>query len=233
MSNTLSPEYTSPESQQHVIYVERAPEPKNGLAIFALIVAVVGLGFSLIPFTFFVALGAGFLALLLGFVAWRRTRKGRATNVKTAITAMVAGFLAVVMGIVGAVTLFNAVDDAVNDIDKSLAAEAKNDKPVAVQEGAAFTHDGYKVAAGWSIASQQYSGLTIKHLKVTNVDHGTDTGDIPMLTFSLWKGSENLAQIEASGNELAKGETTKMDAYSDSNLQRVPAFSTIKVADAF
>jgi len=229
LSNTID----TPDAPQQVIYVERAPEPKNGLAIVALILGVIGLVLGLVSLTGWLAIMAGFTATLLGLVAWRRKRKGRATAGKTAIMGTVAGLMAMVMGVIGMITLFTAVDDAVNGIDTSVSQETKNDTPAPVKEGAAFTHDGYKVAAGWKVASEQYGGLTIKHLKVTNVSHATDTGDTPMFTFSLWKGSENLAQIDASGNQLAKGETTKMDAYSDSSRTKVPAFDTIKVKDAF
>lgn len=227
MSNTTN----TLDAQQQVIYVERAPEPKNGLAIVAVILGFVGLIFSLIPLTGWLAIMVGFTATVLGLVAWRRKRKGRATAGKTAIAGTVAGVLAMVMGVVGMVILFNAVDDAVNEFDSSLAQEAVNDKPVVVTEGAAFEHDGYKVAAGWDVAPEQFGGMTITGLKVTNVDHATNAGDTPMFTFSLWKGHQNLAEIEASGNTLNKGESTKMDAFSTSNLNKVPAFDTIKVKD--
>jgi len=195
------------------------------------ILGVIGLILSLIPLTGWLAIMAGFSAAVLGLVGWRRKRRGRATAGKTAIVGTVFGVLAMVMGFIGMVMLFNSVDDAVNDIDASISAEAKNDTPVAVTEGKAFNHDGYKVAAGWKVASERFDGMRITGLKVTNVDHGTETNDTPSFTFSLWKGSENLGEIEASGNPLAEGQSTKMDTYSMSDLPKVPSFDTIKVED--
>src|SRR4051794_32735975 len=109
MSNTTN----IPDAPQQVIYVERSPEPKNGLAIVAVILGFFGLVLSLIPLTGWLAIMAGFAATVLGLVAWRRKRKGRATAGKTAIVGTIAGVLAMIMGVIGMVMLFNSVDDAV------------------------------------------------------------------------------------------------------------------------
>jgi hypothetical protein len=146
------------------------------------------------------------------------------TGLKIFLGVIAFGFIA----LVGMIVL---VGTAANEVSKSIEAEQANDKPFVVTEGKAFEHDGYRVAAGWKITSEKYTGLTITGLKVTNVDHSTATDDSPMLTFSLWKGNQNLVEIEASGNALAKGQSTMMDSYSLSETQKVPAYDAIKVKD--
>ena len=134
-------------------------------------------------------------------------------------------------GVIAIIAMMALLSTAANEVSKSIQAEQANDKPFVVTEGKAFEHDGYRVAAGWKITSEKYAGLTITGLKVTNVDHDTATDDSPMLTFSLWKGNQNLAEIEASGNALAQGQSTMMDSFSLSETAKVPAYDAIKVKD--
>ena len=146
------------------------------------------------------------------------------TGLKVFLGVIAFGFIA----LVGMIAL---IGTGANEVSKSIEAEQANDKPFVVTEGKAFGHDGYRVAAGWKITSEKYAGLTITGLKVTNIDHDTATDDSPMLTFSLWKGNQNLSEIEASGNALAQGQSTMMDSFSLSETQKVPAYDAIKVKD--
>jgi hypothetical protein len=150
--------------------------------------------------------------------------KQKRTGLRLFLGVIAFGFTA----LVGMIALLGT---AANEVSRSIEAEQATDMPFVVAEGKAFEHDGYRVAAGWTITSEKYAGLTITGLKVTNVDHETATDDIPMLTFSLWKGNQNLAEIGASGNALAKGQSTMMDSYSLSETQKVPAYDAIKVKD--
>ena len=66
------------EPQPTVPNAVRAPQ--NGMGITALVLALVGLVFSLVPFTGFIAVMLGALALVFGLIGISRARSGRATN---------------------------------------------------------------------------------------------------------------------------------------------------------
>jgi hypothetical protein len=145
---------------------------------------------------------------------------------KTFLIICAAIFTAGAIGIIALVALLGA---AANEASKAIDKELANDKPKVVAEGAAFEHDGYQVAKGWSIGTDELGSPTIKDLRVTNVDHEVVSDDAPMFTFSLWQGKSNLVEIEASGRSIQQGESTTMDAYSTDN--RLPKYTTVKVKD--
>jgi len=117
---------------------------------------------------------------------------------------------------------------AANEVDKAIQEEEANDKPKAVAEGKAFTHDDYEVAAGWRVVNELGSA-NIKGLRVTNVAGESRTA---LLTFRFYKGSENLAEIECSSNQVAADESSVLDCFStSSNFPK--GYNTIKVSDAF
>ncbi len=71
--------------------------PRNGLGIAALILGIIGL------LTFWTVVGGillGLLAVILGIVGFRRTRRGQATNSGVSITGIVLGALALVASVV-------------------------------------------------------------------------------------------------------------------------------------
>ena len=129
--------------------------------------------------------------------------------------------------VIGLIALLSA---AFSGADDAIKKEEANNKPLTVAEGAAFQHDGYKVAKGWKVSGDGIGGVTIKGLKVTNVSHSA-TDDIPMFTFTLWQGKQNMAEIEADGRSLAKGQSSTMDGVSMDDTNGVPQYKTIKVAD--
>lgn len=67
--------------------------------------------------------------------------------------------------------------------------------------------------------------------RVTNASDD-DTSRTALLTFTFYKGSENLAEVECSSNELQAGESSKMDCFS-TDSEFPTGYKTIKVADAF
>jgi hypothetical protein len=118
------------------------------------------------------------------------------------------------------------VGGVANEVDKAIKEEEANNKPVAVTEGKAFTHDDYKVAGGWTIG-KEFGSVDIKGMKVTN---GADEARSALLTFRFYKGKENLAEVECSSNEVASGEVSSLDCFSTS--EKFPTgYDTIKVAD--
>lgn len=110
--------------------------------------------------------------------------------------------------VVGVVLL---VGSAANEVSKEMEAEAKHDKPKNIAEGEPFTHDKYDIAAGWKIKSDEFGGIEVKNIKVTNI---SDDADFPMFTFDLMSpdGKDLLASIDCTSDEIGSGVTTKMDS---------------------
>lgn len=199
--------------------------PKNGLAIAALVLGIVGLVFCLIPILGFIAIPLGALALIFGIIGIVRKRKGTATAGGMAIAGTIAGLVALVVGIIGVAI----VSDAVNDVDEALDTAATTQ----TVEGEAFTHDGYTADKGWTITKDPMGDPTIKGLSVTNDSHEAsfdETTDSPMFTITLMDGKKNVGEIECTGGEIGSGESTQMDCISmtSGNWQN---YSTIKVDD--
>lgn len=116
-----------------------------------------------------------------------------------------------------------------NEVDKALTEEEKNDAPVEVTEGKSFDHDYMTVDDGWKITEEQFGGPTIKGLRMTN---NSDERQNPGLTFKLYRGTENLIEIDCTANEVEAGESSKMDCFSGAS--KLPKkYDTIKVADMF
>jgi hypothetical protein len=116
---------------------------------------------------------------------------------------------------------------AANEIDKSIKDEEANDKPTAVAAGKAFTHDDFKVDAGWKVSKDGLGGVTIEGLRVTNDSKEARTA---LFDFTFYKGKENLAEVTCSSNELQGGESSKLDCFGD---DFPVGYKTIKVADSF
>lgn len=112
-----------PPNYQQPVYA-----PRNGLGIAALVLGICGVLSGLIPFFFWFALIAGVIGLILGLVGFGRTRKGYATNRKTSVAGILLSAGAIALGIWGAVILFQATDQLMNDLgaatDSAPTAEA-------------------------------------------------------------------------------------------------------------
>jgi FtsH-binding integral membrane protein len=85
-------------------------EPRNGFGITALVLALVGVVFGLIPLTGFIAVILGALAILFGLLGLGRARRGAASNKKMSIIASGLGIGVLALGIWGVVLFFQAVD---------------------------------------------------------------------------------------------------------------------------
>jgi hypothetical protein len=99
--------------QPQVVYVKSA---SNGVALGALICAIVGAGAGLIPIMFWLALPLGVLGVILGIVGRRRVKAEPPIGRKaTATWAIAVGLIAVALGVVGVAI----VNDAANDLDRA------------------------------------------------------------------------------------------------------------------
>ncbi|WP_408897580.1 hypothetical protein ACJ5H2_00395 [Nocardioides sp. R1-1] len=146
------------------------------------------------------------------------------------IIAVVAGLILLCGGCFAVVGI--GANEVAEEVDKAIKEEAENDKPKEVSEGAAFTHDGYEVAAGWKVAEEEFGGTNIVDMKVTAVESDDiEGGRSALFTFRFYKGTDVLLEVTCSSNEMQVGESSKMDCFGDG--ETVAGWDTIKVADAF
>ena len=110
------PQQPTPPPQYGYYPPQPPPEPRNGYGITALILAIVGCVFMLIPLTGFIATICGLLAILFALLNRGRLKRRTATNKKMTIVAAILGLLSTVVGIIGMVIVFSAVDDLDDDL---------------------------------------------------------------------------------------------------------------------
>ncbi|MFD5098551.1 DUF4190 domain-containing protein [Streptomyces albidochromogenes] len=101
-----------------------AAQARNGLGTAALILGIIGALSGLIPFFFWLAGILGIIALVMGLAGRGRAKRGGATNKGVALAGAILGLISLIMSVVGAVILFKAVDDAVDDINKATSSSS-------------------------------------------------------------------------------------------------------------
>lgn len=111
---------------------------RNGLGISALVLAIVGVVFGLVPLTGFIALILGALAILFGLLGFGRVRKGLATNKVMALAGTGLGVVAAALGVWGMTIFFSAVDE----LDQKLDDLAGSASPIATEPATGDTHPG-------------------------------------------------------------------------------------------
>jgi len=104
------------------------PEPKNGFAITALVVGLVGIVFALIPLTGFIAAILGLIGLVFGLANIGRIRSGRSTAKVMTWFGSIISALVVAAGIWGMVIVLTAVDNL--DDDLHCIDQAKTSKQI-------------------------------------------------------------------------------------------------------
>ena len=89
--------YPPPPPQPYSGFAPPPTGPRNGLGIAALVIAIIGL-----VFCWTVAGGVilGLTAVIIGFVAQGRVKRGEATNGGVAIAGIVLGFLAIIVSLI-------------------------------------------------------------------------------------------------------------------------------------
>ncbi|MER5770348.1 DUF4190 domain-containing protein [Streptomyces sp. NPDC001985] len=113
---------------------------RNGLGTAALVLGVLGVITGPIPLIFWLGGTFGLLALIMGLVGRGRAKRGEATNKGVTTVGAVLGLLAMGASIVGAVLTFQAVDDAVDEVNRSASA-SKEPAPESGSDGS-DTSDG-------------------------------------------------------------------------------------------
>ncbi|GGT93909.1 DUF4190 domain-containing protein [Streptomyces violascens] len=110
-----------------------AQQARNGLGAASLVLGVVGAGFGLVPFLFWLSGTLGVLAVVLGLAGHGRARKGGATNRGVALAGSVLGGIATVLGIAGLLLTVVFVKDAAKSpggtIPKAPSSAASSSAP--------------------------------------------------------------------------------------------------------
>src|SRR5450755_1453945 len=102
----------TPPQDPQVVYVKASG---NGYAVSALVAAIIGLAFGLIPILYPAALAGGIVALVLGLVGLRKAnREPMAGHRKMAITAFWLGAGALALGIADIVIVQHAISQLNN-----------------------------------------------------------------------------------------------------------------------
>jgi len=86
-----------PPPQPYAGFAPPTTGPKNGLGIAALVIAIIGLVFC---WTVVGGIILGLCAVIIGFVARGRVKRGEATNGGVAIAGIVLGFLAIIVSLI-------------------------------------------------------------------------------------------------------------------------------------
>ncbi len=89
--------YPPPPPQPYSGFTPPPTGPNNGLGIAALVIAIIGLAFC---WTVVGGVILGVSAVIIGFVARGRVKRGEATNGGVAIAGIVLGFLAIIVALI-------------------------------------------------------------------------------------------------------------------------------------
>src|SRR5690606_16366483 len=98
--------------------MQPVPVPRNGFGITALVLALCGLVFGLMPITAFIAVICGALSIRFGVLGHARYRRHETTNGKMCISGAVLGVVTLGLGIWGVVRLFTTFDDFTKEVEK-------------------------------------------------------------------------------------------------------------------
>src|SRR4051794_41287800 len=89
--------YPPPPPQPYSGFAPPLTGPRNGLGVAALVIAIIGLVFC---WSVIGGVILGIAAVIIGFVARGRVKRGEATNGGVAIGGIVLGFLAIIVSLV-------------------------------------------------------------------------------------------------------------------------------------
>ncbi len=125
----------------------------------------------------------------------------------------------VLLGVVLALVLcgggcFAMFGAAVNEADKAIKEEERNDAPTAVAVGKAFTHDDWAVAAGWKLRKDGLGSAEV----VADVTNKGDDARTALLTIKVLRGTRVLADITCSTDELEPGQSAAMSCFSSDDF---------------
>lgn len=122
-----------------------AAQARNGLGTAALILGIIGALSGIVPFFFWLAGILGIIALIMGLAGRGRAKRGGATNKGVAMTGAILGLVSLILSVVGAVILFKAASDVVEELDKAASGSSASKEPGGSSEtGGSAKGDGDK-----------------------------------------------------------------------------------------
>ncbi|WP_040883391.1 hypothetical protein [Janibacter sp. HTCC2649] len=99
--------------------------------------------------------------------------------------------------------------------------------PVTIVEGKAFDIRKLAYAAGWKVTSSDF-GMELKNLKVTN---NRDDRDGPFVEIKFMKGSEVLASIDCTSDQILPGQTATLNCFGTEPKPK--GYDRITINDTF
>ena len=91
--------YLPPPHYGYPAYPLPPAEQRNGLGIASLVLAIIGLLSVWVPVVNIVSMGLGLVAVVVGFFARGRVKRGAANNGGVAVAGIVLGALAIIVGL--------------------------------------------------------------------------------------------------------------------------------------
>ncbi|MDT0214718.1 hypothetical protein Q9R29_12565 [Rothia sp. ARF10] len=99
--------------------------------------------------------------------------------------------------------------------------------PVTIVEGKAFDIRKFAYAAGWKITSNDF-GMEVENLKVTN---NRDDRDGAIVEIKFMKGSEVLASVDCTSDQILPGQTVTLSCLSGD--KKPQGYDRITINDMF
>lgn len=181
--------------------------PRNGFGITALVLALVGLVFGLVPLTGFIALILGALAVFFGLLGWARARRGEATNLKMSVISTLLGVGVAVLGLVSISITFSASDQLGKDLENvgndpaALSEVTASDCSVTEEFGTRFSRATVTITNSTD-ATRSYAAM----IRVYD-SSGTRVGEIKVFSEPLAAGqSATLSGADSTGNATSNAQ---------------------------
>lgn len=192
---------------------------RNGFGITALVLALVGAVFALIPLTGFIALILGALAVLFGLFGVARARKGTASNGVMSWIATGLGVGVSALGVWGITVVFGAVqqfDEDLSEISGMANGIANGGTPVV--PGAQVSNDAATDISLHGCTVRSEYGMTMAEADLT-IRNSLDQKASYWITVAV-DGSDGsrLGEIFAIRNDLGAGQTAQISGDAASTM---------------
>lgn len=152
--------------------IEIVNDRRSGLGTASLVLGIIGLVLSFIPFVGVVGIVLGFIGLALGIPALVSYMKKKKGSLGKAIAGLILSLLAVIIGIAFAVSTFNAADKAVNEINNVVNDATGESTEAILADVLDVSFDTFKTDG-----NQYYEGGSLK-VTVSNKSNEKFSGSI-------------------------------------------------------
>ena len=153
-------------------------------------------------------------------------KQKKSHTVRNVVIGVVIG---VVLLVGGCVALFAG---AANEVSKSIEEDANkpggSDSPLTIVPGEAFEVDGFNYSPGWTIATNALGDFEVNDLKVTN---NRDEKDGAIVEIKLWAGSEVLASVDCTTEQIVVGTTVSLNCFGADDMPA--SYDKITINDTF